>query len=401
MNILFLTESDLSPMQGGTEHITLAVAEGLQRKGCGCFLAYGKECSLWPADSFTGKLKYTREDAAGQLEEFIRSNGISVVISNLVDITYKRWLLPVAFDVTRKTGARMLACFHAMPGEELLGNSPACCMYRIAHGGKLAANLKDMVLRIAPAGFVRTVFGNYIRSRYTLMYDNCDRLVLLSSLFYQSFAELGGLEVDYKFTHVPNSLTYDTFLREEDIPSKRKEVMILARMDEKSKRISEALKIWQKVEQDGGHPDWCLTIVGGGQDLPYFKRIATRLGLQKVSFEGRQEDALQYYRRASIFMMTSAYEGWGLTLTESQQMGVVPIAYHSYASLPEIISDGENGFIIPDEDKNEFYQKLTWLMDNTSERRKMASEAIRSSHRFEAGKVADVWTSLFKSIASR
>lgn len=400
MNILFLTESDLSPMQGGTEHITLAVAEGLQRKGCGCFLAYGKECSLRPADSFAGKLKYTREEASVQLEEFIRNNNVCIVISNLVDITYKRWLLPVAYEVTCKTGARMLACFHAMPGEELLGNSPACCIYRIAHGGKLAANLKDLALRVAPSSFVRAVFRKYIRNRYRLLYDNCDRLVLLSSLFYQSFADLGEMEVDYKFTHVPNSLTYDTFLREEDIPSKRKEVMILARMDEKSKRISEALKIWQKVEQDGGHPDWCLTIVGGGQDLPYFKRIATRLGLQKVRFEGRQEDALQYYRRASIFMMTSAYEGWGLTLTESQQMGVVPLAWHSYASLPEIITDGKNGLIIPDGDRDEYYRKLTWLMDNPEKRYKMAVESIRSSHRFEAEKVTGMWMSLFEEILS-
>jgi glycosyltransferase involved in cell wall biosynthesis len=45
--------------------------------------------------------------------------------------------------------------------------------------------------------------------------------------------------------------------------------------------------------------------------------------------------------------MTSAYEGWGLTLTEAQQMGVVPIAFDSFGAVYDIIENEYNGLIIP------------------------------------------------------
>ena len=45
-------------------------------------------------------------------------------------------------------------------------------------------------------------------------------------------------------------------------------------------------------------------------------------------------------------MMTSSFEGWGLTLTEAQQYGCVPLAFHSFASLTDIITDKVNGFAI-------------------------------------------------------
>ena len=94
-------------------------------------------------------------------------------------------------------------------------------------------------------------------------------------------------------------------------------------------------------------------------------------------------------------MMTSSYEGWGITLTEAQQMGVVPIAFHSYASLPEIIDDGRNGLIIPDKDEDAYVEKLLWLMDHRIEREAMAVEAIRSSRRFTREAVGDRWMALF------
>ena len=138
-----------------------------------------------------------------------------------------------------------------------------------------------------------------------------------------------------------------------------------------------------------------MTIVGGGRDLPYFQQMARRLKLKNISFEGRREDALPYYRRSAIFMMTSAFEAWGLTLTESQQNGVVPMAFYSYASLPEIITDGSNGFLIRYGDIDTYAEKLLWLMDHRKEREIMAAEAIRTSHRFTVETIGEKWLKLF------
>ena len=57
------------------------------------------------------------------------------------------------------------------------------------------------------------------------------------------------------------------------------------------------------------------------------------LWLTTCLFLKGQKNPEPYYNEASIFMMTSSFEGWGLTLTEAQQYGCVPLAFHSFASL--------------------------------------------------------------------
>ena len=58
--------------------------------------------------------------------------------------------------------------------------------------------------------------------------------------------------------------------------------------------------------------------------------------IKNIYFEGNK-NPLPYYQKASVFLMTSALEGWGLTITEAQQFGVVPVAFDSYPSLHEVI----------------------------------------------------------------
>ena len=149
------------------------------------------------------------------------------------------------------------------------------------------------------------------------------------------------------------------------------------------------------VNNEGKHNDWKLTIVGDGIDLTYFKRIAKRKRLNNISFEGKQENEIAYFERASIFMMTSAYEGWGLTLTEAQQMGVVPIAFESYSSLRDIIEDGRTGIVVKNRVYDDYFRKLISLMDNKEKREYMAKEAIASSHRFSQNVILDQWEALF------
>lgn len=398
MNILFLTETDISPLQGGTERITGTLATVFTRKGHTCYLAFDRPCDLPLTDAFAGKLAYRAGEERRQFDDFLQSRHIDIVVSNLVDIRYKYRLLPMVGELAHAHGAKVVACLHAMPGEEILGNSVRSSVYRMLHGASVKTCLKDMALRLSPKPLLQRLFRRKLRNRYRVLYDNADKVVVLSPLFYEDFARLGELPVDGKFAAIGNALSFDTFLPEEAIALKQKEVMMLSRMDEKAKRISAALKIWKRVNGTGTHDDWHLIIVGGGRDLPYFQRMARRLGLKNCSFEGRQEDSLPYYRRASIFMMTSAYEGWGITLTEAQQMGVVPIAFHSYASLPEIIDDGKNGLVVPDRDLATFTEKLLWLMDHAEQRQQMAVEAIRSSHRFAADAIGDRWISLFSEL---
>lgn len=152
------------------------------------------------------------------------------------------------------------------------------------------------------------------------------------------------------------------------------------------------------IEQQPSLNDWNLIIVGHGDEYEdEYKKIVKTKKMKRVLFKGRQ-NPIPYYRRASIFLMTSLFEGWGLTLTEAQQYGVVPIAFNSYASLSDIITDGENGFIIPNNNLQIYVNKLMYLMQNENKRIYMATKAIQSSKRFEINKICNDWVELFKSL---
>ena len=158
------------------------------------------------------------------------------------------------------------------------------------------------------------------------------------------------------------------------------------------------MKIWKQIESIHSLGDWRLTIVGHGEEYEmYYKNFVKRNYLKRVQFAGAQSPE-PYYRRASILPLTSSFEGWGLTLTEAQQFGVVPIAFYSYASLTDIITNGENGFIIPNNDLNAFTKRIVSLMENDDLRKIMAYNAIKTSHRFSKEKICEDWMYVFNDI---
>ncbi len=408
MRIVWVTENEISPMQGGTERITATLATAFMARGHECVSLCFRPCTfrektafsvkyLLDVERYIGRTAFVhRHGSAMEVLENRLSSAVAdadVVVCNLVDIRYKRLLLPMLYSLTRASGARLLSCYHAMPGEELIGTPLRNCLWHIRRRERVPHYLREAVLTLVPRSVLLALRGKYIRSRYTLMRDNSDKVVLLSERFMPLFAALSGNPDTGGLTAVPNALSFDGFMGENGLADKRKEILIVSRLDEKAKRLSSALEIWSRVKHDG----WRLVIVGGGPDEEYYRRMALRLHLQDVAFEGRQPDLMPYYRRASIFMMTSAFEGWGITLTEAQQNGVVPIAYESYASLRDIIEDGVNGVVVPYRKRRLYVKGLRRLMRDDKARRRMSLAAVDSSRRFSVDEVVGQWERLFVS----
>ena len=90
-----------------------------------------------------------------------------------------------------------------------------------------------------------------------------------------------------------------------------------------------------------------------------------------------------------------------MVLVEAQMFGCIPIAYNSYSSLPDIITDGVNGFTIPTFNKKKFTERLEWLMENEFERKKMISNCQESVKKFDAKIIAKQWLEIFKEITSK
>lgn len=226
---------------------------------------------------------------------------------------------------------------------------------------------------------------------YRQTYENSEKVILLSEGYIKDYKELAGISDSKKFDFVPNIFELpENSLKTRSI-EKKKRVLILSRMDEIQKRISVALEIWERIERVPSLKDWHLDIVGAGHNTDIVKRLIKKLGLKNVTFHG-WKDREPFLKESSILMMTSEYEGLPLSILEAQAYGVVPVAFDSYASVKDVISNGENGVLIPRfGDINDYSGKLIALMQDTEKRKELSKNAVFSSSRFSSDIVVKKW----------
>lgn len=225
-----------------------------------------------------------------------------------------------------------------------------------------------------------------------------DAYVYLSPSYKKQIMQLYHL-YSSKFKAIPDPLTYDSFFDMSNYHIKEKTVLFVGRYHEHQKRVSKALKIWKKMEKQG-YGGWKFILVGHGPDRTMYENLILKLKIQNVELIGKQEPSL-YYKKASIFLMTSAYEGWGMTLTEAMQFGCVPIVYDTYSAVHDIIDSSRNGYIVKDNSEDEFINKLTYLMHQDDVRKEMAQQAIIKSKQFETDIIGNRWISLFNEILKK
>ena len=155
------------------------------------------------------------------------------------------------------------------------------------------------------------------------------------------------------------------------------------------------LDIWNRLYEK--FPDWKLKIVGGGNELNEVMNYSKKLNLERVSFEGFQNPE-PYYKRASIFCMTSSSESFGMVLLEAMQYGAVPFAFNSYLSVTDIIDDKKNGILISSFDCIDYAKQLEFIMNNIKIRKMLAENAIVKTAIFSVKEIGDLWIQIFETI---
>ena len=399
MNILYFADSDITINKGGVNRITHFLSrEFMSMPGWKCYLAYLNKSKVLPVSEFDGKLHVSGDKASEQIKEFIKARQITQIIVNLTTKKNIYFSLPILYALKSEfPNLHIIFCYHTYPGYELFGISPKIGLRRLLHLPNRMNTLKSIIQYIVGKTPFSGISKTCIRNKYRFIYDHCDHLVLLSPHYIPRYTELADIKGANHIIASPNPLSLPEILSPDQLNRKHKEVLIVARLTEPVKRLSLALKIWRIVEKENLYNDWKLVILGNGEDELYYKTLAHKLGLKNISFEGRKEP-LEYYRRASIFMMTSLYEGWGLTSVEAQQMGVVPVAFEAYEALQDIIRNQDNGILIPDRHIHEYATQLKELMTDSRKRQEMAVNALTSCRQFSIGHIVQKWCRLFGNL---
>jgi glycosyltransferase involved in cell wall biosynthesis len=167
----------------------------------------------------------------------------------------------------------------------------------------------------------------------------------------------------------------------------------------KQKDIKSLLEIWKIVHER--KPKWQLQIYGGhGEEqdflLPVIENVNANIQVQEPT-----SDIMNKYKDNSLLVMTSAYEPFGLVLPEAMSCGIPVVAFDCPYGPSDIITDGEDGFLIPNRDIQLFAEKVCLLMDSPDLRKKMGKAGIASSQRYEAKLIMPQWKELFEKLTSK
>ncbi len=393
VNVCFLSDCEIQPEKGGTERITHTIATELtERYGCRCYSLYKYKidvCAVSPAILDSMQFNEFTETEEQKLADKLKDWHIDVFIHQTAFPEQAAFFAHVMHEI----GGRYIFALHFSPVFHLAWLT----FKNFITNFRKNPNLRNFAkIPLYPC----VKYRNYQKARrlYQGICDVSDKVVLLSEHYIPEFCKLYHISNKSKVCAVSNALSFDTFLEPSLLHAKKTSILVVARMDESMKRISLVLKMWKKISSQEDLCDWHLYLVGDGHDLEMYKRYALNNNLQRIHFEGNQ-NPMDYYQRSSIFCMTSnCMEGWGLTLTEAQQCGCVPIAFDTYAALHDIITNGENGFIIPEGDVRGYTTTLTNLMRKESLRHRLARNAIESSHRFEKPAIAAKWWQMIKDL---
>ena len=146
-------------------------------------------------------------------------------------------------------------------------------------------------------------------------------------------------------------------------------------------------------------PNWTVELWGAVDGKAYHKELQMMirkhsLGNQ-VFLKGTTDNVPVVLKDGDIFAITSAYEGFSLSLGEAMSMGLPAVGYRSCSSVNELIQDGENGYLC-EEGSEDFAEKLSKLMKNQDLRIAMGKQARVSMESYAPEKIWGLWEILLE-----
>lgn len=392
MNILFLLRGTGI---GGLEVVTSVLANKFVKEGhhVDVFI-FRKEEGNSIVDRFDKDVKVCQQNDYRITKDNVRALR-QILIKDKINFIINQWGLPlipivVARKASKGHGVKIISVYH---------NAPS------ANGRIQFIDIKlsktENPIKRAGLQVMRSLFKWVTSKSMAYIYRHSDRFVVLSKGFikeFQEFTHVGDLS---KLKVLTNPVTIDSDNYTYNHDGKLKEIIYVGRLDFVQKRVYRVIDTWNLLEND--YPDWQLTIVGDGPDRVNLENHVKALNLSRVHFEGFQ-NPVPYYRRASILMLTSDFEGFPLVLAEAMSCGVVPVVYNSYAAVKDIIDNNVDGMIT---EKNHGRFNAEWMAENVKKvihncdsSHSMAIQAVKKSESYSVDSIYHLWMNFFHSMIS-
>ncbi len=176
-------------------------------------------------------------------------------------------------------------------------------------------------------------------------------------------------------------------------PEKEPAIVLAIGRLTRQKGFDVLLHAWQRLDE--ARNDWVLRIVGGGEEEANLHALTRELGIEEsVVFAGQTREVAREYRAASLYVMSSRWEGLPMTLLEAQHFGLPTVSTDCPTGPREVLSGG-SGWLVKSEDPQALACGLAELMTNPETRAVMARAARENAQRYHPEGIRREWEALF------
>lgn len=233
---------------------------------------------------------------------------------------------------------------------------------------------------------IKQLFSRWWMSNLINKLKKLDKFIVLTETDRKSWIELQNVLI------IPNPLA---IFPKETSSLDNKQVITVGRYAYE-KGFEKLIESWEKVHKR--HPDWILKIYG----IDIIKNLTPII--QDKDLQGSiipmdsTPQIYQAYQDSSIYVCSSRFEGFGMTLIEAMSCGVPCISFDCPHGPRNIITDGKNGYLVEPENVEALAERICHLIEHEELRKEMGKAARKRAEDFQEDKIMQKWVDLFENI---
>ncbi|MFC5832736.1 glycosyltransferase family 4 protein [Nonomuraea insulae] len=147
------------------------------------------------------------------------------------------------------------------------------------------------------------------------------------------------------------------------------------------------------------HPEWRLRIFGTGSRKGQLTGLVEQYGLgDQVSLPGRTDRLERELTAASVFALSSRFEGLPMVMIEAMTHALPVVAFDCPTGPKDVLTDGVDGVLVPPRDVDALAAALNRVIADRDLRVRMGQAAVKTSRAYGPEQVMPLWEDLFSEL---
>lgn len=215
---------------------------------------------------------------------------------------------------------------------------------------------------------------------YNLHIKKTFRRKILDTIFFID----SNQSIIKKTTYIPNPISFS--ISNEEIKEERI-ILSVGRLDH-IKGFDILIKAWGRIFKK--HSDWKMLIVGSGAEKERLNNLILDNAIKNVELIAEQNCIENFYKKSSIYVMSSREEGFPMVLLEAMASSL-PIISFANEGAKAIIDDKKTGILVKLLDEKKLSIAITKLIEDKELRKRIAHNAYLKAKSYDINNIRQKW----------